>query len=278
MPDMSFPIDIPRRLATPDYMLPAIRTTMPAGMTDPLTILLIAATFLVAGGVKGIIGLGLPTISLAVLTAGLGLQPAMAMMLAPSFVTNVWQAVVGGNARAIVARIWPFLTMATVTVWFGAGVLTRVDVSLLSALLGVLLIAYAVVGIGGMKFSIPADRERWAGPVIGAINGVFTGMTGSFAVPGIPYLQALGLPRDMLVQAMGMLFTASTVALALSLGGKNLLTAELGVVSAAAVIPACIGMVIGRRARRNIPEAAFRRVFYLALIVLGGVIIFRSFV
>jgi uncharacterized protein len=77
---------------------------------------------------------------------------------------------------------------------------------------------------------------------------------------------------------MGMLFTASTVALALSLGGKNLLTAELGVVSATAVIPACIGMVIGRRVRRNIPEAAFRRMFYLALIVLGGVIIIRSFV
>jgi uncharacterized protein len=246
-------------------------------MSDPVTISLIAATFLVAGGVKGIIGLGLPTISLALLTATIGLHPAMAMMLAPSLVTNVWQAVVGGNGKAIIARIWPFLTMATVTVWFGAEFLTRVDVSLLSALLGALLIAYALIGLIGVKFAISGSRERWAGPVVGAINGVFTGMTGSFAVPGIPYLQALGLPRDMLIQAMGMLFTASTVALAVSLGGKNLLTTELGIISAAAVIPACIGMMIGQRARRKIPEALFRRIFYLALIVLGGYIIARSF-
>jgi hypothetical protein len=247
-------------------------------MTDPVTISLIAATFLIAGCVKGITGLGLPTISLAVLTATIGLHPAMGLMLAPSLVTNVWQALVGGNGRAIVKRIWPFLTMATVTVWFGAGALTRLDVSLLSALLGALLIAYALVGLGGVRFSIPESREPWAGPIIGAINGVLTGMTGSFAVPGIPYLQALGLPRDMLVQAMGMLFTASTVALAVSLGGKHLLTAELGIISVAAVVPACIGMILGRRARRKIPETAFRRLFYLALVVLGGVIIVRSFI
>jgi uncharacterized membrane protein YfcA len=245
-------------------------------MLDSVTISLIAATFLVAGGVKGVIGLGLPTISLAVLTAAIGLHPAMALMLAPSFVTNVWQAVVGGNFKAIIARIWPFLTMATVTIWFGAAALTRIDVSYLSALLGALLVAYALVGLGGTRFRMSESRERWAGPLFGAINGILTGMTGSFAVPGIPYLQALGLPRDLLVQAMGMLFTASTVALAVSLGGKHMLTVELGAISAAAVIPACIGMIIGRRARRKIPETMFRRIFYLALIALGGYIIVRS--
>jgi uncharacterized protein len=247
-------------------------------MMDPVTISLIAATFLVAGAVKGVIGLGLPTISLAVLTATLGLQPAMALMLAPSFVTNLWQAMVGGNGKAILRRIWPFLAMATVTVWLGVGVLTRVDVALLSALLGALLIVYAAVGLGGVRFSIEGSREIWAGPVIGAVNGIFTGMTGSFAVPGIPYLQALGLPRDMLVQAMGMLFTASTIALALSLGGENLVSAEIGLASVVAVIPACIGMVAGRWARQRIPEALFRKIFYLALIALGGYIILRSFI
>ncbi len=247
-------------------------------MMDPVTISLIAATCLVAGAVKGVIGLGLPTISLTVLTATLGLQPAMALMLAPSFVTNVWQAMVGGNGKLIVRRIWPFLAMAAVTVWLGVGVLTRVDVAWLSALLGALLIVYAVVGLGGVRFSIDKSREVWAGPVIGAVNGIFTGMTGSFAVPGIPYLQALGLPRDMLVQAMGMLFAASTIALALSLGSKNLLSAEIGLMSVVAIVPACIGMVVGRRARQKISEALFRKIFYLALIVLGGYIIVRAFI
>ncbi|NQV61338.1 MAG: TSUP family transporter, partial [Alphaproteobacteria bacterium] len=101
-------------------------------MFDPLTILVVLATFLLAGTVKGVIGLGLPTISLALLTVAIDLPSAMALLLLPSFVTNLWQAVVGGAGRAILRRLWPFLLMATVTIWLGAMALTRVDLSLLS--------------------------------------------------------------------------------------------------------------------------------------------------
>jgi uncharacterized membrane protein YfcA len=71
------------------------------------------------------------------------LPSAMALLLVPSFVTNLWQATVGGNGIAVLRRIWLFLLMATVTVWVGATALTRVDPSLLSILLGMLLISYA---------------------------------------------------------------------------------------------------------------------------------------
>ncbi len=242
-------------------------------MFDADALVVITLTFLLAGGVKGVIGLGLPTVSLAVLTATIGLQPAMALLLVPSFVTNVWQAVVGGNGRVITARIWPFLLTATVTVWVGAMTLTRVDVWLLSALLGGLLVLYSLLNLGRPQVSVPRRWEGWAGPIVGTTNGILTGMTGSFVVPGVLYLQAIGLPRDMLIQAMGMLFAASTVALALSLGGQRLLTFELGAISAAAVVPALIGLVVGQRLRKRISEATFRRVFFVALLLLGLYII-----
>ena len=245
-------------------------------MTDPLILLTIAATFLLAGMVKGVIGLGLPTVSLALLTVALGLPQAMALLLVPSFVTNVWQAVVGGNGLAILRRIWPFLLMATVTVWLGATALTRVDLALLSALLGLLLVVYAVVNLGGVRLSLNPRQEVWAGPLIGSANGVLTGMTGSFVVPGVMFLQAIGLPRDMLIQAMGMLFTVSTVALALALQGNRFLTVELGALSAAAVVPAILGMVAGQRIRKRLSEQRFRKVFFAALLILGAYIIARA--
>ena len=108
------------------------------------------------------------------------------------------------------------------------------------------------------------------------MNGVLTGMTGSFVVPGVMYLQAIGLPRDMFIQAMGILFTASTVALAVALQGNNLLTAELGALSAAAILPALAGMIFGQRIRRTLSESKFRRVFFSALLVLGIYIIVRA--
>ncbi len=242
-------------------------------MIDTATLLIVAATFLLAGLVKGVIGLGLPTVSLALLTATLGLQPAMALMLAPSFVTNLWQAATGGYGQAIRARLWPFLMAATATVWTGAAMAAPVDVALLSALLGGLLAVYAAIGLkstrGGARLALPPGRERWAGPLAGCVNGVLTGMTGSFVVPGVPYLQALGLPRDMLIQAMGVLFTLSTAALGLALAGRGLLNADLGLQSVTAIPPALLGMVLGRWLRGRLSEATFRKVFFVALLGLG---------
>jgi len=246
-------------------------------MSDAFTNFVIIATFLIAGTVKGVIGLGLPSVSLAILTVAIDLPSAMALLLVPSTLTNVWQAAVGGNFLAILRRIWPFLLMAVVTVWVGATALTRIDLSLLSALLGVLLIAYSAMNLGGLKFAISPRHEIWVGPLLGAMNGILTGMTGSFVMPGVLYLQAVGLSRDMLIQAMGVLFTASTLALALALQGNDLLTVELGMMSTMALIPAIIGMILGQRIRKLLPDRQFRRVFFVSLLVLGVYIISKLF-
>ncbi len=245
-------------------------------MPDLTTLTVIAGAFLLAGSVKGVIGLGLPTVSLGLLAAALDLTTAMALLLVPSLATNLWQAVTGGHARALLRRLWPFLLTATATVWLGARALTRFDLALLSALLGALLVAYSALSLAGVRLAIPPGREPWAGPLFGTANGILTGMTGSFVVPGVMFLQAIGLARDLLVQAMGMLFAASTVALALALQGNRLLSAELGLVSAAAVIPALLGMVAGQRLRQRLPEDRFRRIFFCAILVLGLYIIAKA--
>ena len=245
-------------------------------MTETNTLILVGLTFLLAGSIKGVIGLGLPTVSLSVLTATLGLHPAMALLIIPSFVTNFWQGVGGGHAREILGRIWPLLVFATVTVWIGAKALARVDVSLLSALLGILIAIYSIVNLIHPNVTIPPRWEKLVGSEVGTVNGVLTGMTGSFVFPSVLYLQAIRLPRDVFVQAMGILFTASTVALGISLGKHNLLTTELGAVSAASVVPAVIGMLLGQRLRRQMSEVMFRRSFFLALLALGLYISARS--
>ncbi|NKB52397.1 MAG: TSUP family transporter [Rhizobiaceae bacterium] len=245
-------------------------------MIEFTTVAIIFCTFLMAGTVKGVIGLGLPTVSLAILAVTFDLTTAMALLIAPSLVTNIWQAAIGGHAKILLKRLWPFLLFATVTIWIGALGLKRVDLALLSALLGLLLIAYALVGLTGFRISIDRHRESWVAPIVGALNGILTGLTGSFVVPGVMYLQAIGLPRDQLVQAMGMLFTVSTLALGLALGGNGLLSWQLALTSLAALVPAIIGMMIGQRLRMILSEQQFRRVFFVALLALGIYIVVQS--
>ena len=237
----------------------------------------IAGAFLIGGVVKGVIGLGLPSVSLALLAVIIDLPGAMALIVMPTFFTNVWQALVGGNAKVIVVRLWSFFFMAAITVWIGAIALTRIDLSWLSALLGVLLIIYSVVNLGGMHFKTSTRHEVWLGPLMGSVNGVFMGMTGSSVVPGVMYLQSIGLSRDVLVQAMGMLFMVSTLTLGIALQQNAFLTFQTGIVSLASLIPAVIGMLFGQRLRQKLSESLFRRVFFVSLLLLGLYIIFIAF-
>ena len=130
-------------------------------MFDLFTLFAISVTFIIAGGVKGLIGLGLPSVSLGLLTATLDLPTAMSLMIVPSFITNAYQASIGGNTRIILQRIWPFLLIATAMVWLGATALTRVDIGILTALLGFLLIAFGVLNLTVVRLKISSKSEIW---------------------------------------------------------------------------------------------------------------------
>ena len=240
---------------------------------DAIGLTIVAGTFILAGGVKGVIGLGLPTVSLAILTIAFDLTTAMALLLVPSFVTNVWQALVGGEALNVIKRLWWFFTIATATIWIGSLALPAVDHQWLSALLGLSLIIYATIALSGAKLDLPKQHQTWAGGVAAVVNGILAGMTGSFVVPGVMYLQSIGLARTALIQAMGMLFTVSTAALAVVLGNHGLLNADLGTVSLAALLPAIGGMVIGQKIRARLSDATFRRVFFVSVFIVGLYII-----
>lgn len=239
-------------------------------------LLIVGLTFFFAGTVKGVIGLGLPTVSLGLLTATYGLTPAMALLIGPSLVTNLWQGVTGGAFVEIMRRQWTLLIAVCIGTWLGGAVLAKIDTQLLTALLGVLLCLYSGSGLIRPTVRHPGKAETWLSPLIGVVNGVLTGMTGSFVVPGVLYLQALAMPRDVLIQAMGILFTVSTVALAVSLGNLRLVSMELGALSAAGVAPALLGMMLGRKLRQRLSETAFTKVFFVSLLILGLYIAGRS--
>lgn len=247
-------------------------------MPDPVLLVLIAVVFFLAGGVKGVIGLGLPTVSLALLTATVGLKEAIALTLVPAFATNVWQGLAGGAFRRIVARIWPVLLPAVFGIFVGTALLAAGDPRLFSALFGGLLATYAGYSLLGPQIPAPGRHERWLSPLVGAVAGVVCGFTGSFVVPGALYLQALRLPRDELVQALGIAFTVAVGVLAVALGRSDLLTADLGLLSAAALGPAALGMWGGSKLRRRLPEARFRRVFFAGLLCVGVFIVVRAVV
>lgn len=236
-----------------------------------LTLALIAAIFVLAGSFKGLIGAGLPTIAVALLINIMPLREALPLAVVPAILANVWQALAGGRGIELVKRFWPLLLLACVGTWLGVGVLATADPRLLSGVFGGILMLYALIGLfRPAPPSLPERSEVWLTPVVGFINGVINGLTSSNIVPGAIYMQALGLGRDELVQAMGILFLVAGSALAIALLGQNVMTAGQAALSTAALIPSAFGFYIGQRWRRRLPEERFRKVFFFGLFVLGA--------
>lgn len=247
-----------------------------AAALDAGLLAVVAVTFLFGGLVKGAIGLGLPVVVIAILAPLIGLPRTLAIFLAPAIASNLWQALSGPAFRPLVARLWPFLLAALGGLALGARVLAGGDTRLLEALLGVLLLIYAAVSLATPQLPPPGRRERWMGPAAGGLGGVMFGMTGIYIVPGILYLQALGLPRDRLVQALGITFITISAGLAVALGGYGVVSGPLALVSLGAVAPTFAGLFLGRRLRHRISEDGFRRVFFIGLAGAAVFMIGRS--
>lgn len=232
------------------------------------TALFIFVVFILAGLVKGVVGLGLPTVAVGLLGIVMAPREAAALLVVPSLVTNVWQLAAGPAVKPLLRRLWLMLA-AIVVGTIGAGVLLPGAIYGADAALGGMLVLYALAGLASYAVQVPAAAERIAGPLVGVATGIVTAVTGVFVLPAVPYLQGLRLERDALVQALGLCFTVSTLALAASLLLAGAYPLGAAGTSVLALVPALIGMMIGQWVRGKIEAATFRRCFFIGLLGLG---------
>lgn len=236
----------------------------------------IGLVFVAAGIVKGISGMGLPTLSMALLGLFMPSASAAALMVLPSLATNIAQCV-GPHWRDLAKRLWPmWLALAGTTVFSplpGLGDASRVA----QATLGVVLVAYGLWGCIKPTLPQPGRHSRTWGGAAGGASGLLTAATGIFVMPLVPYLQWLRLDKGAMIQALGLSFTVATLALMLRLGREPLAVSALDPSGTALALGAAfIGLRLGTRWRDRLPPNTFQRALYAVFIVLGLVIAART--
>lgn len=245
--------------------------------SPPLAIALVTtAVFILAGLIKGVIGLGLPTVAMALLALVMHPAQAAALLIAPSLVTNLMQlrplATVGPMLRRLATmQLGVVIGSIGGAIWFG-GAMGHIA----TAALGAVLMLYAGWGLTGIRIAVPRKMEKFLGLIVGLTTGLITSATGVFVVPAVPYLQALGLDKDDLVQAMGISFTVSTIALGIGLilqGGYSVGAATSSMLMLA---PAVSGMAVGQWMRKLFSPTLFKTTFFIALGLLGLYMVTKS--
>mgnify|MGYP001346965445 CR=1 FL=1 len=236
---------------------------------DPFVLAAVAAAFFCGGLVKGVLGMGLPLTSIALMTTVLDLRLAVPLLVVPILATNAMQAFRGGRFQELVRGYWLMLVTATVGVWAGAAMLYRIELSYLLITLGIVVAAYSLINLSALRLSVSENSTPVLSPIVGFLSGILAGTTGSIGIPVAIYFQALGMAKDVFVQAVGVqfLFTGSSMAMALVYEGG--LNAETLPISTLAMIPAFLGMTAGKWVRDNVSEDRFRTWLWVLMMVIG---------
>ena len=233
--------------------------------------LMVTSVFTLAGAVKGISGMGLPTVAMSLLGLWMPATQAAALLIAPSLATNLAQCH-GPHGRSLARRLWPlWLGLTAMTLWapgLGSG-----SESTARRLLGVALVSYGVWGLWRPTLPQLQAEQRGVGAVVGLLTGAVTAATAVFVLPMVPYLQALRLDKEEMVQALGLSFGVATLALAVRLGLGSEASAGstwLTPLSAWALGAAFAGLWLGTRLRATLSGTAFQRSLFLIFIGLGA--------
>jgi len=139
--------------------------------------MIVALTFVVAGIVKGVTGMGLPTVSMGILGAFMSPVAAAALLLIPSFVTNVWQLATGPSFVTLMSRLWLMLSCIVIGTLAGPWLLTSGSTKWTTVGLGLALVIYALTSLLARPLSVPRCAERWLSPLIGVATGLVAGGT-----------------------------------------------------------------------------------------------------
>ena len=242
---------------------------------DAIELAAISAIFLLAGGIKGAIGLGLPTVSMGLMGAWLPAAEAAALLVLPAFLTNVWQLLDGPYLARCWRRLWPMIVTLAVFAVIGTAVITGARNALTLSLLGLMLIAFGVVSLRGTRFRVRGEPAL--GLAVGTSTGLITGATAVFVIPSVLYIQALELDKAEFTQAIALTALTATVGLAAGLGlHGHFAVADVALPGVCATLAAFAGMAGGQAMRRRVPLETFRRWVLCGLIALGAAMILRA--
>lgn len=228
-----------------------------------------ACAFLLAGTIKGTVGIGLPTASIGILAQVIDPRIAIALVVFPIMVTNAWQVYRSGGIRTVLRRYWLFAICLMAVLWATTYVTAAVSTDTLILALGGVIIVFALTNL---LFTPPEISDRFDRPaqvVFGTLAGILGGLTAIWAPPMVIYFISRRIGKDEFVSASGGLIFLGSLPLCAGYWHAGLLNGPYALMSLAMVVPALAGFSIGEQIRKRLADDRFRVVVLLIFLGMG---------
>jgi uncharacterized membrane protein YfcA len=245
--------------------------------SQPLMLLVLGTSLMLALGglVKGVLGVGLPLVTVPLLSLLLPAQQAMGMLVVPVLLANFIQAVQGGRLGYALKRFGPLMLAQLVATLAAVYWSQSLSTKVVNGFMAFSVISAVLVMIVQPRGEISSAHQGWLGPVLGALSGALAGVSSLSGPMLITYLMALRLSRDEFVGSISIIyFFGSLPMYAAMLWWGRFGWSEVGW-SCLAMIPVYAGMAWGNRLRTHLSEQLFRRIMMGFLTLLALLLVFK---
>jgi len=243
---------------------------------DPLLIAMVTVALISGGIVKGVTGIGLPIVSIAILLNFLEPLQVLSIIIIPAMLTNLIQAIKAGNWVAPLKRFPLLIIMLVISLWFSARLVADIDQGLLFAMLGTVILLFVIASFIHPPTGISAKTEAWAGPLAGLLGGLIGGVSTIWGPPIMMLFIMLKLPKEEFVKTVGAIWFIASVPLIIAYISAGVVTFGTLPMSLYACIPGLIGQSIGSRIRATIDQNLFKKILLGVLFVIGLNLIRRA--
>lgn len=243
---------------------------------DPTTLSFIAAAFVLGGLIKGLTGFGLPLVTIPVLSFLFPVSTAFLLTIFPMVLSNAYLLFRNEHTWPTLRRFSPLMIPMVFTLIFSTPLLVALDETILMASLGVVVTAFSLFNLSGLKLQINPLHERWISPVIGIIAGLVGGLTTLSGLPVLIYLVTLNLPINVFVTAVAIHFMVGGLVILIMLATFEVFTQPIAVLSTFTLIPLFLGLFVGQYLRSKVSQQFFRMAILIIFTAIGISLIIRN--
>ena len=238
-----------------------------------MTLIYVALVYFLGGLTQGVLGVGLITVVIALLSFVFDVKLTIALVLVPTLVTSFFQMINGGNLKKIIPDVRVYLIFSTTLIIPGVWLLKSLNSNLILVFIAIILFSNSALSLMNKKISIPSYQHPLSQSSMGSLNGFIIGLTSIYTMPFVFLLQSLQYPKEKAVQFMGLAFVLYSSMQLITFSSMQLIDWKAFIPSLLVTLPVVIGFFVGKKIRSYISETFFRKLFHLMLIIMSIVII-----
>ena len=242
-----------------------------------LTVVYILFTYFLGGITQGILGVGLITVVISLLSFVIDVKETIALVIIPTIITSFFQMINGNNLKDIIKDTRYFLVFSTLIIVPGVFLLKVLESDLILIFIAILLFMNSSLSLSNRVVAIPNHQNSIIQVSAGSLNGFIIGLTSIYTMPFVFLLQSLKYNKEKTVQFMGLAFLLYSSMQFISFSYSKLISINTIFPSLIVTLPVIIGFLLGKKIRSFISEKLFKKLFYLMLLLMSGIILINSF-